>query len=93
MQATADQILKDFGMTDTEIRFSGNAAAAYDELFAQVLPIVGKLVTGGRQALLQTLYRVDLKESEAQTQDPETLTELIIKRELQKVVTKKLFGS
>ncbi|MCX6294580.1 MAG: hypothetical protein NTX97_00710 [Bacteroidetes bacterium] len=41
---TADQIIKDFDMFGMEIKFSGNAFNAYEELFDQIEPHIKKLI-------------------------------------------------
>ena len=91
---TADQIIKDFDMFGMEIKFSGNAFNAYEELFDQIEPHIKKLIDSNRQKFLGILYRIDLSDEQIKKAVRENSTEpfsmivtdLIIKRELQKVV-------
>lgn len=94
IKATADQIKKDFEMFGMEIRFSGNAYNAYEELFDQIEPHIKKLINSNRSKFLGILYRIDLNDDHItkavndNSSEPfsEIITDLIIKRELQKVV-------
>ncbi|MES2592967.1 MAG: hypothetical protein V4608_13880 [Bacteroidota bacterium] len=94
IKATADQIIKDFDMFGLEIKFSGNAYNAYEELFDQIEPHIDKLIHSNQQKFMSILYRIDLSDVQLQKAVNENLTEsfsavvsdLIIKRELQKVV-------
>jgi hypothetical protein len=94
IKATADQIIKDFDMFGMEIRFSGNAYNAYDELFEQIEPHIKKLIDSNQSKFMGILYRIDLNDAQIQrtinenSSEPfsEIITDLIIKRELQKVV-------
>jgi hypothetical protein len=91
---TAHQIIKDFDMFGLEIKFSGNAYNAYEELFDQIEPHISNLITTNRQKFLGILYRIDLSDEQLKkavnenTSEPfaAIVTDLIIKRELQKVV-------
>jgi len=94
LQQTAEQLIKDFAMLGMEITFSGITITAYEELFNQVEPFMDKMLTRDRQKLFALLYRIDLSEiqiEKATKQNPSTsfphlITDLILKRELQKVV-------
>jgi hypothetical protein len=96
---TAHQVIKDFGMSGIEIKFSGNADNAYTELFSQVHPHIEKLLKGGKGSFYNLLYRIDLSEtqikkaveSSVDQSISESLTDLILKRELLKVVTRKFY--
>jgi hypothetical protein len=91
---TADQIIKDFDMFGMEIKFSGNAFNAYEELFDQMEPHIKKLIDSNQQKFLGILYRIDLSDEQIKkavhgnSTEPFSMivTDLIIKRELQKVV-------
>jgi hypothetical protein len=97
---TAQQVIKDFGMTGVEIKFSGNAENAYAELFAQILPQIEKIQKENFQNFYNLMYRIDISEgqikkamSEAKDRSfPEIISDLILKRELLKVVTRKSFS-
>lgn len=91
---TAKQVIKDFGMVGLEIKFSGNTSNAYSELFSQILPLVEKMQTENFQNFYSLMYRIDISEGQikkaiAETKDKsfsEVVTDLILKRELIKVV-------
>jgi hypothetical protein len=101
IQATADQIKKDFEMFGLEIRFSGNTYEAYEELFNQILPHIDHLISSNRSKFMGILYRIDLNDeqiqkaisSNASEPFPEIITDLIIRRELQKVVIRNHYKS
>ncbi|HEX8516598.1 MAG TPA: hypothetical protein VF868_10390 [Bacteroidia bacterium] len=101
IKATADQIIKDFDMFGLEIRFSGSAYNAYEELFNQIEPHIKKLIDSNHSKFISILYRIDLNDEqikkalENNSSEPfsEILTDLIIKRELQKVVIKNHYKS
>ncbi len=91
---TANQIIKDFDMFGLEIKFSGNAYNAYEELFEQIEPHIKKLIDTNHSKFMGILYRIDVSDEQIKkavnenTSEPfsEIITDLIIKRELQKVV-------
>ena len=104
---TAQQVIKDFGMTGMEIKFSGNAATAYPELFSQILPLIEKIQKenlpagqAGFQNFYNLMYRIDISELQikkavAESKDrsfSEIVTELILQRELIKVVFRKQYS-
>ena len=96
---TAIQIIKDFDMFGLEIKFSGNAFNAYEELFEQIEPQINKLISSNQTKFMGILYRIDLsdvqikKAVQENTSEPFSaiVTDLIIKRELQKVVIRNHF--
>ncbi len=100
IRETARQIIKDFGMTGIEIRFTGNGQSAYDELFGQIAPEVDKLLQGNAGSFYDLLYRIDISEDQLKKESErfparkfsEVVAHLIIKRELQKVVIRRKFG-
>lgn len=87
------QVQKDLGSYGIQLRYSGVAANAYDELFAQLQPQISTLLHSSTQ-LMEILYRVDVSEIQVQKAGASnedisfTLTRLILWRELQKVVTR-----
>jgi hypothetical protein len=91
---TANQIIKDFDMFGLEIKFSGNVYNAYEELFEQIEPHINQLISSNQQKFMEILYRIDLNDEQIKKAMNENLSEsfstivsdLIIKRELQKVV-------
>jgi hypothetical protein len=98
---TADQIIKDFDMFGMEVKFSGNAYSAYEELFDQIEPHISQLITSNQSKFMGILYRIDLSDeqikkavSENSTEPfPAIVTDLIIKRELQKVVIRSHYNT
>lgn len=96
---TVEQIKKDFGVFNIEIYFSGNANTAYSELFDQIYPIIAGFLKSNYQTLYNILYRIDIGESQISKSSslnpgktlPQVITELIIKRELQKVVIRNYY--
>ncbi len=94
----AAQVQKDLAMYGFDIQFSGDHLGAYEELFAQLEPIVadGLLRRGG--TLQELLYRIDVSEQkvrEAALADEPwsvSITRLILWRELQKVVIRRIMG-
>jgi hypothetical protein len=97
---TTHQIIKDFDMFGMEIKFSGNKYNAYEELFNQIEPHINKLISSNHQKFMGILYRIDLSDeqikkavSENSSESfSEIITDLIIKRELQKVVIRKHYS-
>lgn len=96
---TANQIIKDFDMFGMEIKFSGNAYNAYEELFEQIEPNIKKLIDSNHSKFMGILYRIDLNDDQIRkavnenSSEPfsEIITDLIIKRELQKVVIRNYY--
>ena len=91
---TANQIIKDFDMFGMEVKFSGNVYNAYEELFEQIEPHIHQLINSNQQKFMGILYRIDLSDEQIKKAVHENssesfssiVTDLIIKRELQKVV-------
>lgn len=91
---TANQIIKDFDMFGMEVKFSGNPYDAYEELFEQVEPHIKKLIDTNQSKFMGILYRIDVSDEQIKKAlntngseaFSEIVTDLIIKRELQKVV-------
>jgi len=98
---TAAQVIKDFGMAGTEIKFSGEPEKAYAELFSQILPLIEKLQKENFQNFYSLMYRIDINEEQirkevAQAIDKsftEVVTGLVLKRELLKVVTRNFYSA
>lgn len=102
---TAQQVIKDFAMNGMEItpiaiRVSENSDSAYSELFSQILPQIEKLQKENFQNFYSLMYRIDISEGQIkkameQAKDrsfAEVISDLILKRELIKVVTRKRFS-
>ncbi|MDQ3046517.1 MAG: hypothetical protein M3R27_03145 [Bacteroidota bacterium] len=94
IRESAAQLIKDFEMFGLEIKFSGNAYEAYEELFDQVVPHMDQLINSNRSKFLGILYRIDISDEQVKkavdnnSSEPfsHIITDLIIRRELQKVV-------
>ena len=101
IKATAEQIIKDFDMFGLEVKFSGNVYNAYEELFEQIEPHIDKLIRSNQQKFMSILYRIDLSDEqvkkavESNSTEPfaSIVSDLIIKRELQKVVIRSAYKS
>ena len=100
IRGTAEQIIRDFNIDGFEIIFSGNPHNAFKELKTQIGPVIKKLFTDDGSSFQSLLYRIDINEKEykhalASLTTPdveEKLSELIIQREFQKVITRKYFS-
>ena len=101
LEKVVDQVKKDFNWFSFEITFEGQEKTPYQELFNQILPLVDELLNDDYPKLIAMLYRIDidedflnrkLKESE-QSDTDEVITDLIIKRELQKVIIRTIYSS
>lgn len=96
---TANQIIKDFDMFGMEIKFSGNVYEAYEELFDQIEPHIRELIHSNQSKFMGILYRIDMSDvmvnkavkENASESFSEIITDLIIRRELQKVVIRQHF--
>jgi hypothetical protein len=99
IQQTVQQIIKDFSMFGMGIYFSGNMELVYDEVFRQLSGFMEVLIVHDFHKLLALLYQIDLSDQsivEAENENPdiprhELMTELIIYRELQKVVMRNYY--
>lgn len=98
---TAQQVIKDFGMSGIEIIFTGNPDTAYRELLEQAQPALKNLYQKNAGAFMTLLYRIDIPEikfREVASQFSEEdffnkLAEMVIEREFLKVLTRKLYRS
>ena len=101
IEKVVNQIQKDFEWFSLDIIFSNNPnISPYQELFQQILPLVDEMLNEDYPKLLSILYRIDIDEefinrklkeiSNADTD--EVITDLIIKRELQKVIIKEIYS-
>ena len=99
LRKTAAQIIKDFAEFGFEVSFSGNVYGFYDELFGQMKTHVMHIMGEHYSQFLNFLYRIDVSErdvsvyqremNEAKYED--ALTELIIHREMKKVMIREYF--
>jgi hypothetical protein len=87
------QLNKDFQLNGFEVNFTGNEQNAYRELSEQLIPVIDYMLEHQTERFWSLLYGIDLNESKVREalfgEDVNTLqllTDLILKRELQKVV-------
>jgi hypothetical protein len=100
IKETSDQIIRDLNVDGFEIIFSGNNLLAFDELKQQLSPIIRNLLKNDSFSFQGLLYRIDISEKDykkALTEKlngdfEEKISELIIRREFQKVLTRKYFS-
>jgi len=96
------QIQKDFNWFSFTIIFSEETETSpYQQLYEQILPMVDEMLNDNYTKLLSLLYRIDIGEDflnrrlkeifNADTD--EVITDLIIKRELQKVIIRDMYSS
>jgi len=96
---TVDQVKKDFTMFGMDVEFTGNAGMAYNEMFMQLSSYVAHMLEIDPHRLSALLYQVDLGENkivESSILHPEwalaeVITELIIHRELKKVLIRNYY--
>lgn len=95
---TTAQIIRDFQNEDLKIIYSGDNTKAFDELKQQLIPFVRSLMKNST-AFNALLYRIDVSEKEMRkamddtsTPREEIISELIIRREFMKVLTRKFFS-
>lgn len=94
IRQTVQQLMKDFAMFGIEIEFSGNTDLAYHEMFLQTRDHIGELLRNNNQKLYALLYQIDLSnaailkasEEHPELTLPEVITELVIHRELKKII-------
>lgn len=100
LEETARQIIKDFGCVGQKVVFSENTQIAYRELYRQIFSIIEKMFLETPHNFYNLIYRIDINEIQIQkavekAKDKpfaEIVTELILKRELQKVLFRKIFS-
>jgi hypothetical protein len=97
---TARQIERDLSLEEDSLALSGNIQTAFPELVLQLTPVIaGFERTEGH--LQSVLYRVDISErsyrsilsTSASGERIGQITEAIIRREFQKVLTRKYFSA
>jgi len=96
---TGRQIQKDFAEFGLEIQFSGKAEYFYEELFDQMKDKVDRLLSESMETFMHFLYRIDISQNQINQYErempdssfQEIITELIIHREIKKVITRDYF--
>ncbi len=99
LRQVAAQIEKDFYQFGFEVKFSGEPADAYNELFAQINEHVAYMLSQDYHRLVLLLYQIDLSEKEILRNElkypnvdkHQLLSEMIIQRELKKVLIRNYF--
>jgi len=99
IRQTVEQVKKDFTMFGMDVEFTGNTDMAYEEMFGQLLAHVSHLLEIDPHRLSSLLYQVDIGENkimESSVLHPEwalaeVITELIIHRELKKVLIRNYY--
>jgi len=95
LQEVVGQINKDFRLQGFDVEFSGKGETAYRELSDQLKPVIEYMLENQTEKFWNLIYGIDLSESKVRRilfgTDQEIdaikeLTDLILKRELQKVV-------
>jgi len=99
IRKAAVQIIKDFAEFGFEVSFSGDVYGFYDELFGQMKTHVMHIMGEHYSQFLNFLYRIDVTEGQVGVYQHEmgevnyedALTELIIHREMKKVMIREYF--
>jgi hypothetical protein len=99
IRQVAAQIEKDFDQFGLEVNFSGEIKNAYEELFSQLNEHLSKLLDRDYHRLILLLYQIDVSENQIirtelnfpDVPKSELLAELIILRELKKVLIRNYF--
>ena len=94
VQQCVAQIAKDFAFMEITVEVNQPLEQPYQQLVSALLPIVEDLARQQPEKLLSLLYRIDLSEQalsqglKVRDQEPyaEVVTDLIIERELKKVI-------
>ncbi|GAB4260449.1 MAG: hypothetical protein Kow0079_17350 [Vicingaceae bacterium] len=92
------QIQKDFEWFDLQIVFKSTNHTPYKELFQQIYPKVDFLLNENPNKFYNLLYRIDIEDTllkkhlkaHPHSDTAEVITDLILKRELQKVVIREM---
>lgn len=89
------QVNKDFRLQGFEVEFSGTGETAYQELSEQLKPVIEYMLENQTEKFWNLIYGIDLSETKVRhilfgndenIDALQELTDLILKRELQKVV-------
>src|SRR5664279_3771408 len=96
IKLAAEQVVRDFERFGLEVKFSGKATEAYEELFNQLKQYIDILLESQSGRLGALLYQIDVNQKKAtkiigRKQASEELTEMILERELLKVLTRIYF--
>lgn len=99
LQEVVAQLNKDFQLNGFDVEFSGKGESAYQELTDQLVPVIEYMLENQAERFWNLLYSIDLNESKVKealfgedTNSIQLLTDLILKRELQKVVIRHFYS-
>lgn len=101
LQEVVQQVNKDFHLQGFEVSFSGAGDTAYQELTEQLVPVIEYMLEHQVDRFWNLIYGIDLNESKVKqilfgndvnTNAIQQLTDLILKRELQKVVIRHFYS-
>lgn len=100
VEETAQQLIKDFTILDIPLSFQPSAENQYQDLFDQARSTIKDLFEKNYHVFLNLLYRIDLPEAELNKliNNPSSpnlydeITELVLRREFMKVVTRHLYS-
>ena len=101
LEKVVEQLKKDFNWFNFEITFKGDKETPYQELYDQILPLIDELLNDDYPKLMAMLYRINLDEEflnrklkeNSHADTDEVITDLILKRELQKVIIRDMYSS
>jgi hypothetical protein len=101
IRETAQRVIQDFDLMGYAVTFSGNEQSAYQELTAQLVPLLEELVSKDRIKLMRILHKIDISEQHLektrsrfpQARLSEVIAHLVVEREMQKVITRRLYSS
>jgi septation ring formation regulator EzrA len=101
LQEVVAQINKDFRLHGFDVNFSGEGETAYRELSDQLAPVIEYMLENQTETFWNLVYSIDLNETkvkqilfgkEGVDNAIGQLTDLILKRELQKVVIRHFYS-
>jgi hypothetical protein len=101
LMKTLAQIKKDFDFIGIEIQFGEEKNISFNGLAEKLQPEISELMQKNYQGFMNLLYRIDLNETRLKREISENkaqqvdriIAELIIKRELQKVVIRSYYDN
>jgi hypothetical protein len=96
IRLAAGQVVRDFERFGLDVKFSGKASEAYEELFIQLKQHIEVLLESQSGRLGALLYQIDVNQKKAsriigRMQAAEELTHMILEREFIKVLTRIYF--
>ena len=96
VKLAAEQVIRDFERFGLEVKFSGKASEAYEELFIQLKEHIEDLLLNNSSRLAGLLYQIDVNQKKTSKmlgnmKASEELTHLILEREFIKVLTRIYF--